>query len=57
MITCRNCKHFNRDDGDWKGFCDIQLPPWLTVVIQELSESDNRFTRVDGGCDLGELKE
>ena len=47
---CRNCAFYG-GGGNELGYCNIDLPPWMTV------DENGRFVRVDARCDLHKLKE
>lgn len=47
---CRNCAFFDKGGNEF-GYCNIDLPPWMTV------DENDRFVHIDARCDLHKPKE
>lgn len=56
MISCKNCKHFNQEGNSWHGWCGLELPSWLLVILGPLPGTNDRFVRGDNYCSFGEKK-
>ena len=53
-MRCENCRFYlPTPEHEWKGVCNIKLPPHL----QEPANNYSWTTRADNECDLGQAKQ
>jgi hypothetical protein len=52
--ACCDCKHYCEGDDSVTGFCNLQLPEWISAILTTDQWSASRTVRANYACDLGE---